>query len=173
VVILVAAVTTIVVGFGTSADAFTSEVTTTLGQPVDSARPRQPSFTAFLGVIGMFMFVYGGQLGATSLGGESRNATRSVARGLWLGWGTALVLYTLISFALFHMASVPAVQALLNAGRGELATTPGVTALVLPKAAGVALNVLVVVLIGKTLAPQMLDSSRLLFAFGQDGVAPR
>lgn len=173
VLIVVAAVTTIVVGFGTGTDAFTDEATTTLGHPVDSSAPAHPSFAAFLGVIGMFMFVYGGQLGATSLGGETRNATRSVTRGLWLGWGTALVLYTLISFALFHMASVPGVQALLDSGHEELATTPGITALVLPNAIGIALNVLVIVLIGKTLAPQMLDSSRLLFAFGQDEVAPR
>src|SRR5699024_9276607 len=79
VVILVAAVTTIVVGFGTSADAFTSEVTTTLGQPVDSAGAGHPSFTAFLGVIGMFMFVYGGQHGATSLGRERLKDTQARA----------------------------------------------------------------------------------------------
>lgn len=171
--VLFAALITIVFGFAGSPHAFVNQVSNELGHPVRTAVPGQPTIGAFLSVVTLFMFAYGGQAAATSLGGEAKDASRSVPRGVFAGWGIALVLYTVVSFALFHVASVAAVQALLESGHPELATTPGAIGLVAPRIIGIIIGSAVSVIIGKTIAPEMLDSSRYLFAWAQDRLLPR
>lgn len=171
--VLFAALVTIVVGFAGSPETFVGRVSDALGRPVSASVPGKPTAGAFFAVVTLFMFAYGGQAAATSLGGEARDATRSITRGVWYGWGVAIVLYTLVSFALFHVAPLGAVSALIDGNRPELATTPGVISLVAPRVIGVVISAVVAVIIGKTVAPEMLDSSRYLFAWAQDRLLPK
>ncbi|MGH3096760.1 MAG: APC family permease [Streptosporangiales bacterium] len=171
--VLFAALLTIIFGFAGSPHEFVGKVSGELGHPVQATVPGQPTVGAFVATVTLFMFAYGGQAAATSLGGEARDATRTVGRGVWYAWGVAIVLYTVVSFALFHAAPLGAVQALLDGGRPELATTPGVIALIAPRAIGVIISVTVILIIGKTVAPEMLDSSRYLFAWAQDRLLPK
>lgn len=171
--VLFAALVTVVSGFAGSPETFVARASDALGHPVNTSVPGQPTAGAFFAVITLFMFAYGGQAAATSLGGEARDATRSISRGVWYGWGVALVLYTVVSFALFHVAPLGAIRALIEGDRPELATTPGVIALVAPRVIGVITSAVVTVIIGKTVAPEMLDSSRYLFAWAQDRLLPK
>ena len=141
--------------------------------PTPTPAQATPSFEAFVSVITLFMFAYGGLTAATSLGGEARDATRTMPRGVFLGWVSALILYSLASFALFHAVPWWAVKPLVDSKHAELATTPGLIGLVAPHAVAVLVNVLVMLIVGKTVAPQMLDSSRYLFAWAQDGLLPK
>lgn len=171
--VLFAALVTVLVGFFGSPDTFVARASDALGHRVGTSIPGRPTAGAFFAVVTLFMFAYGGQAAATSLGGEAKDAHRSITRGVWYGWGVALVLYTLVSFALFHVAPLGAVHALVEGNRPELATTPGVISLIAPRLIGVVTSVVVAVIIGKTLAPEMLDSSRYLFAWAQDRLLPK
>lgn len=66
-----------------------------------------------------------------------------------------------------------AVKPLVDSKHAELATTPGLIGMAAPHAIAVLVNVLVMLIVGKTVAPQMLDSSRYLFAWAQDGLLPK
>jgi hypothetical protein len=64
------------------------------------------------------------------------------------------------------------VNPLAQSKHAELATTPGLIGLVAPDALAVLINVPVLVIAGKTVAPQMLDASRYLFAWAEGGLLP-
>ncbi len=172
--VLLAAGLTIGYGFATPPSTVLGAVQQLLGRTplVPSSAQAAPSLGAFLSVITLFMFAYGGLTAATSLGGEARDATRTMPRGIFLGWLSALILYSAVSLALFHAVPWWVVNPLVQSKHAELATTPGLIGLVAPHAVAVLVNVLVMVIVGKTVAPQMLDSSRYLFAWAQDGLLP-
>ena len=169
-VVLFAAVSTIFFGFTTSHAEFLSAVTQHTGETLKPKPTNGPSH--FLSVVTLFVFAYGGLEAATSLGGEARNPKRSVGRGVWLAWGAALVLYTLVSFALFHVVPAWAVPQLAAHGHETLATTPGLISIIAPRTVGLIIDTAVVVIIAKTVAPNMLDCSRYLFAWSQDRLVP-
>ncbi len=139
---------------------------------IPPAHDQPGSFGAFLSVCTLFVFAYGGISAAPALGGEARDAARVMPRGVVLGWGVALVLYTLVSFALFHAAPWWAITALIAGKHTTLATAPGLVGLLAPHWLGVALEFAVALIVGKTLGPQMMTTSRLVFAWGQDGMLP-
>ncbi len=56
------------------------------------------------------------------------NAT--LPRGIFLGWLSALILYTAVSLALFHAVPWWVVNPLVKSKHAELATTPGLIGLV-------------------------------------------
>jgi amino acid transporter len=161
------------IGFTTTPEHFLSlaaaQTKTTITPP--AAGPG-PSLGAFFSVCALFIFAYGGVSAAPSLGGETRDASRTVPAGLVLGWAVALVLYTLVAAALLHAAPWWAIIALIKSGHSGLVTAPGLVAVVAPHWVGVLLNLVVAVIVGKTLGPQLLTGSRLLFAFGQDRLLP-
>lgn len=170
--VLLAAGITIFYGFATSQATFLDKVTPVLGRAPTPPASQTPALGAFISVITLFMFAYGGLTAATSLGGEARDATRTMPLGIVLGWLTALVLYSGVSVALFHAVPWWMVEPLVASKHAELATTPGLIGLVAPRALTVLVNVLVMVIVGKTVAPEMLDCSRYLFAWAQDGLLP-
>jgi amino acid transporter len=128
--------------------------------------------TAFVSVIGLFMFAYGGLDASTSLAGEVADARRNMPRGIVAGWAIALVLYTLVSYALFHAVPWWSALPIVKSGHGYLLTTPALVGMLTPPAVDIFLNVLVAVVVVKTIAPQLLDASRFLFAWAQDGFVP-
>lgn len=170
--VLLAAVITIGYGFATPQATVLGAVQHLLGRTPSAPAQQTPSFGAFLAVITLFMFAYGGLTAATSLGGEARDATRTMPRGIFLGWLSALILYSAVSLALFHAVPWWVVKPLVDSKHAELATTPGLIGLAAPHAVAVLVNVLVMLIVGKTVAPQMLDSSRYLFAWAQDRLLP-
>jgi APA family basic amino acid/polyamine antiporter len=173
VLVLAATVLTVGYGFATSQSTFLAEVTRATGKPPAGNPGASPAPGAFISVVTLFMFAYGGLTAASSLGGEARDAQRSMPRGIALGWLVALVLFTVISFALFHAVPWWSVHSLTQGGHQALLTTPGLIGLVAPAAVGLFLNLLVAIIVGKTVAPEMLDCSRYLFAWAQDGLLPR
>jgi APA family basic amino acid/polyamine antiporter len=94
-------------------------------------------------------------------------------RGIILSWFSALVLYAIVATALFHVVPWWTVQPLIKSHHPELATMPGLIGLVAPSAVGALINVLAFIIVVKTIAPQLQDSSRYLFAWAQDGLLPR
>lgn len=168
--VLFAAAATIIIGFSSSQETFLSAVTQQTGQSLQP-KPAQGS-SHFLAVVTLFVFSYGGLAAATSLGGEAKDATRSIGRGVWYAWGIALVLYTLVSFSLFHVVPAWAVPQLASSGHSALATTPGLISLMAPRTIGLIIDAVVVIIIAKTVAPEMLDCSRYLFAWAQDRLMP-
>ena len=173
--VLAAACITMFYGFSTPQSTVLDSVQRVLGHmpPTPTSAQARPSLEAFISVITLFMFAYGGLTAATSLGGEARDATRTMPRGIFFGWLTAFILYSLVSLSLFHAVPWWAVKPLVDSKHAELATTPGLIGLAAPQAIAVLVNVLVMVIVGKTVAPQMLDSSRYLFAWAQDGLLPK
>lgn len=174
VLVLIAAGLTIAYGFGTSQDTFLQKVSPIVpGIPPTAPDTSPPNLGAFISTITLFMFAYGGLTAATSLGGEAREPReKTMPRGIVWGFATALVLYTAIAFALFHAVPYWALGSLIAAKKQALATTPGLIGLIAPKAISAFLNFLVAVIVVKTIAPGMLDCSRYLFAWSNDGLLP-
>ena len=171
--IVLTALTIVVIGFSTTPEHFLSLVAAKTKLVITPPKaPTGPSLGAFFSVCALFVFAYGGVSAAPSLGGETRDAERTVPMGLVLGWLVALVLYTLVAAALLHAAPWWAIVALIKSKHAGLVTAPGLVSVVAPHWVGVLLNLVVAIIVGKTLGPQLLTGSRLLFAFGQDRLLP-
>jgi APA family basic amino acid/polyamine antiporter len=126
----------------------------------------------FVSVTSLFVFAYAGLGAGPALGGEVRQAERKVPIGIMWGWFVALVLFSLVAAALFHAAPWWAVVGLIKAGKTSYATAPGLIGLVAPRWLTVVLNLLVALIVGKTLAPGLMVASRFCFAQAQDRMLP-
>ncbi|MGH7123030.1 MAG: APC family permease [Stellaceae bacterium] len=171
--IFAAVVVIVFYGYATSPETFVqlaSAQTSLSLQPPASAG--SPTVSAFVSVTFLFIAAYGGLTGAPALGGEARDASRTIPQGLLLGWLAAIVLYTAVSAALFHAVPWWATLGLINGKASGLATVPGLISVVAPKVVGITLNFAVAVIVGKTAIPQMMVCSRLIFGFAQDHVMP-
>ncbi len=169
--VLAAALIIIVTGFSTTPAHALMHLAAATGVHA-APRVSHPSLTAFGSVIGLFMFAYGGLTAATSLGGEVTNPRRNMPIGVVGGWASALILYVLISYALFHAVPWWTAVPIVKAGHGYLLTTPALIGMLTPRGVAIFLNVLVALIVLKTLAPQLLDASRFLFAWAEDGFVP-
>jgi basic amino acid/polyamine antiporter, APA family len=127
----------------------------------------------FISVTSLFVFAYAGLGAGPALGGEVQQAERKVPIGIMWGWLVALVLFTAVAAALFHAAPWWAVVGLIKAGKTSYATAPGLIGLVAPNWLTVVLNLLVALIVGKTLAPGLMVASRFCFAQAQDRICRR
>jgi len=171
VLVVVAATIVIVAGFAAAPASAIARISAVAGIHA-TPRAAHPSVAAFISVIGLFMFAYGGLDASTSLAGEVADARRNMPRGIVAGWAIALVLYTLVSYALFHAVPWWSALPIVKSGHGYLLTTPALVGMLTPPAVDIFLNVLVAIVVVKTIAPQLLDASRFLFAWAQDGFVP-
>jgi basic amino acid/polyamine antiporter, APA family len=171
VLVFVAAITVIVAAFAAEPASAVAKISAAAGIHA-TPRPSHPSAAAFISVIGLFMFAYGGLDASTSLAGEVADAPHNMPRGIVAGWAIAVVLYTLVSYALFHAVPWWSALPIVQSGHGYLLTTPALVGLLTPRAIDVFLNVLVAIVVVKTIAPELLDASRFLFAWAQDGFVP-
>ncbi|HEX5460096.1 MAG TPA: APC family permease [Steroidobacteraceae bacterium] len=171
VLVAVAAAIVIVAGFGADPARAVAKISTIAGIHA-TPRASHPSIGAFVSVIGLFMFAYGGLDASTSLAGEVADARRNMPRGIVAGWAIALVLYTLVSYALFHAVPWWSALPIVKSGHGYLLTTPALVGMLTPPTVDIFLNVLVAIVVVKTIAPQLLDASRFIFAWAQDGFVP-
>ena len=94
VLVFVAAAIVIAAGFAATPASAIAKISAAAGIHV-VPRPSHPSVAAFISVIGLLMFAYGGLDASTSLAGEVTDARRNMPRGIVAGWAIALVLYTL------------------------------------------------------------------------------
>ncbi|MDE2288320.1 MAG: APC family permease [Burkholderiales bacterium] len=169
VLILLVALTIVGIAFTTTQQTFLHLVSTRENLVLTAPASSEPfRLGAFFSVCSLFIFAYGGISAAPGLGGESRNARVSVPRGIIWAWLVAVVLFTTVSAALFHVAPWWAIIGLIKAGKSSLATAPGLISIVAPRTLSVTLNFVVALVVGKTLAPQMMCASRMAFAWGQD-----
>ncbi len=175
VLILISAATIAGFGFATMPAAFAAAVGPRTGLALALATPDSTPATllGFLGVCTLLVSAYAGISAAPSLGGEARDASRTVPRGILLGWGIALVLYTIVTAALFHVAPWWMVEALLKSGHSSYVTAPGLIGVVAPHWVSATLNVVIALVVGKTLLPQLMITSRMAFGFAEDGLFPR
>lgn len=172
-VVIATAAVIVAYGFSTSATHFVAAASAVAHSSLTApANAPGPSLGAFLAVCTLFVFAYGGLTAAPTLGGEAREASTTLPRGIIWGWAVALILYTLVAWALFHAAPWWSVVGLIQSGHSGVATAPGLVSLVAPAALGVILNLVVAVIVGKTIAPVMLGSSRMLFAWAEDHILP-
>jgi amino acid transporter len=170
--IVISAVTMAIYGFTTPPAHFLSVAQLKTGVKLSQPSSGHASLSAFLSVMTLLVFAYGGINSAPTLGGETRNAKTTMSRGILLAWAVAIVLYTLVTLALFQVVPWWAVPELVKAGHSSLTTVPGLIGVIAPKAVAVAFSLLVALIVGKTLAPQLMASSRTLFALGQDHMLP-
>jgi len=136
------------------------------------ARPPGPTLSAFFSVAAVFVFAYGGLTAAPALGGEVRNARKDLPRGLLLAWVTAVVLFTLVAFAVFHAAPWWAVRDLVHHGHSSLATVPGLIGAVAPRFLALTIDVVTAIIVGKTINPALMAMSRTAFGWGEDHLLP-
>ena len=160
-------------GFATPPDQFVAAASqmaqTQLSPPANLGTT---TFTDFVSVCGLFVFAYAGLGAGPALGGEVANPERRVPLGIYYGWALALVLFTIVAWALFHAAPWWAVADLIKAGKSSYATAPGLVGLVAPQWLTVILNLAVALIVGKTLAPALMVASRFCFAQAQDRLLP-
>jgi APA family basic amino acid/polyamine antiporter len=172
-IIVVVAITITAYGFTTTSDHFVAAAKSITGvtlAPPDTAPSDSPS--DFLSVCALFVFAYAGLGAGPALGGEVADAEKRVPRGIYYGWAVALVLFTLVAAALFHAAPWWTVSGLIKAGKSSYATASGLIGLVAPQWLTVVLNLVVALIVGKTLAPSLMVSSRFCFAQAQDHLLP-
>ena len=172
-VIIVAALTITSYGFSTSPDQFVAAASKVAGaQIAPPATMPADSWTDFLSVCGLFVFAYAGLGAGPALGGETASAERKVPAGIYWGWLLALLLFSIVAAALFHAAPWWAVTALIKSGKSSFATAPGLVGLVAPEWLTIVLNLVVALIVGKTLAPALMVYSRFCFAQAQDHLLP-
>lgn len=130
-----------------------------------------PSLHAFFQVAAVLVFAYAGLAGAPALGGEAKDGN-TVSRGVWAGWGAAVVLYTAVTAAVFAVAPWWAVSALVQHDQASLATVPGIIGVVAPQVVAVGVNLVTAFVAAKTINPELLVLSRTLFGWAQDHAVP-
>ncbi len=173
VAVLITAAIVVAVGFSHNPASFAQAVHTKLHLTVAApASSGAPTLSAFLSVCTLFIFAYGGISAAPFLGGEAKDGSRSVPLGILWGWIAAIVLFSLVALAIFHAAPWWAIVTLIGHGDTAYATTPGLVGLLGSPFLAAGLNLLVALIVGKTIAPQMMGTSRLVFAWAQDHLFP-
>ncbi|WAL68777.1 APC family permease [Amycolatopsis cynarae] len=106
-----------------------------------------------------------------SLGGETRDG-KSLARGLARGWAIAMVLYGVVALSVFRAVPWYAVHPLVAGGHQDAASIPAIVAVLAPRALTIVFDLFVVVVAGKTVAPLMVDCSRIMYAWSEDRLLP-
>lgn len=173
-VVIVTAGIVIAIGFSHTPTTFVQAVHTHLH--VSAASPvhaRPPSLSAFFSVCTLFIFAYGGISAAPFLGGEAKNGSHSIPKGILWAWISAIVLFTAVAWAVFHAAPWWALVSLIKHGDTAYATTPGLVGLLGGPLLSTILNLLVALIVGKTIAPQMMGTSRIVFAWAEDHLFPQ
>lgn len=172
ILIIVSAVTMAVYGFITPPAHFLTLAHAQTGVVLAQPSNTHATLGAFLSVMTLLVFSYGGINSAPTLGGEARDPGRTMPRGILIAWGVAIVLYTLVTLALFQVVPWWSVPELVKAGHSSLTTVPGLIGVIAPRAMAVTFSLLVAIIVGKTLAPQLMASSRTLFGLGEDHMLP-
>ncbi len=173
VIIVIAAAISMIFGFGNTPSTFESALLSNIFHgTVPSYKLPKLTYFSFFGTMTLFVFAYGGLSAAPMLGGETKNPKKNMPLGIILGWGMALVLFTLVTLAIFHVANSSLVYSLLKSNKPYYTTLPGIISLIAPKIIGLIISVLITIILAKTISPAMLASSRSVYAWANDGILP-
>lgn len=173
ILVVLTALAVCLIGFTTSPAAFVSAASARIGLTLTPPSRTGPfDAHAFLAVCTLFIFAYGGISGAPALSGETRDAEHTMPRGILLAWITSVILFTLVSAALLHAAPWWAAAELIKHKHANLVTAPGIIGLAAPHDVAAVIGLVIALIVGKTLAPQMVVTSRMLFAWAEDGLLP-
>ncbi|MEM4091111.1 MAG: amino acid permease, partial [Thermoplasmatales archaeon] len=172
--VLTAALISMAVGFGTSQTALSSALTSKIFHgPIPTTKVPPLTYESFFGTMTLFIFAYGGLSAAPLLGGEAKNPKRDMPIGIIAAWIVAIVLFSLVAFAVFHALSASNAIALIKSKHSYYATVPGILSLVAPPVIGDILSIIVTIIIAKTIAPEMMAASRTLYAWSRDSTIPK
>ncbi|MEM0050544.1 MAG: APC family permease, partial [Candidatus Bathyarchaeia archaeon] len=172
--VLTAALISMAVGFGTSQTALSSALTSKIFHgPIPTTKVPPLTYESFFGTMTLFIFAYGGLSAAPLLGGEAKNPKRDMPIGIIAAWIVAIVLFSLVAFAVFHALSASNAIALIKSKHSYYATVPGILSLVAPPIIGDILSIIVTIIIAKTIAPEMMAASRTLYAWSRDSTIPK
>ena len=121
---------------------------------------------AFVVALQGVIYAYDGWTGVIYFSEEVRDPGRDVPRALLLGVISVIVLYLLLNAAFLVVLSIPALAA------SPLAAASAATA-VFGSRGGMLVQVVVVLALPSAIVANTLMASRVAFALGRDGVAPR
>ena len=173
-IVLAAASISIVVGFATPSAIFIKAVANNFFHgSIPSITLPPLTYNAFFGTVVLFIFAYAGLSAAPLLGGETKNPKKDMPRGIWGGWLIVLVLFTLVALAVFHVMPAQVAYVLVKSKYSYYATVPGIISLVAPKYLGDILSILVLIILAKTIAPEMMATSRTLYEWSVDYILPK
>jgi amino acid transporter len=171
--ILFAAATSMYVGFSTPNTEYVNVLSSQIFKgPIPHYTLPSVTYSAFFGTVTLFVFAYAGISAAPMLGGEAKNPQKDMPRGIVYAWIIAIVLFTLVALAIFHTVTGEQVYALIQSKKAYYATLPGILSIAEPRLLGAIFSIIVTVIIAKTMLPQLLTSSRTLFAWGEDLILP-
>lgn len=163
--ILFAAATSMYVGFSTPNTEYVNVLSSQIFKgPIPHYTLPSVTYSAFFGTVTLFVFAYAGISAAPMLGGEAKNPNKDMPRGIVYAWIIAIVLFTLVALAIFHTVTGEQVYALIQSKKAYYATLPGILSTAEPRLLGAIFSIIVTVIIAKTMLPQLLTSSRTLFA---------
>ena len=172
VLVVIAAVVAVVYSLATSTSHFLALAHSQTGVKLSQPAHKGVTLSAFLSVCTLLVFAYGGVNAAPSLGGETREATSTMPRAIYIAWASIVVMYTIVVASLFQLVPWWAVAELTAAKQTTVTSLTGLISVVAPKAIGVLYSLLVAVIVVKALLPQILGCSRTMFAWGEDHMLP-
>jgi amino acid transporter len=167
----------IVYGFSTSPATFDFALAHHLHKSAESIMAVAPVKRTSLGVafgsaLPVLFFGYLGLSTATQTGGEARNAKHSLARGVLIAVSLVTVIYTLFAAAIYHAVPWQVIAGLAKLKMSAYTTSSGLLQFVMPQWLASLINLLVALIVMKTLLPIFLAQSRWVYAWSEDGLIP-
>ena len=142
----------------------------THGSPEPSAAPRVPSGVALLGALAValqgIIFAYEGWTSVIYYSGEVQDPGRDIPRSLVGGLVSTMALYLLINVAFLAVLSLPAIAASPLAAAGAASVVFGAHG-------GTIVHLVIALALPSAIIANALNASRVIFAMGEDGLAPR
>jgi len=172
VLVIIAAVVVVGYSLGTSTTHFLALAHRQTGVKLSTPAHHGATVGAFLSVCTLLVFAYGGVNAAPTLGGETRDSSKTMPRAIYISWASIVIIYTFVVAALFQLVPWWAVAELTAAKQTNITSLTGLISIVAPRIIGVIYNLLVAVIVVKALLPQILACSRTMFAWGQDHILP-
>ena len=121
---------------------------------------------AFVTALQGIIYAYDGWTGVIYFSEEVQDAERNIPRSLLLGVSSVIVLYLLLNIAFLAVLSLPALAA------SPLAAASAATVVFGPRG-GILVQALVVIALPSAVIANLLMASRVSFALGRDGAAPK
>lgn len=127
---------------------------------------------AFGSALPVLFFGYLGLSTATQTGGEAKNASSNLAKGVLITVLLVTVIYTLFSLAIYHAVPWRIISGLSQMKMTNLTTSSGLLQFIMPSWLSSLINFCVALIVIKTFLPIYLAQSRWVFAWGEDHIIP-
>ena len=177
VLVLSVSVVMIIYGFVTSPSTFEIALAQHLHLNVQSIIEAAPEkkvslWAVFGSALPVLFFGYLGLSTATQTGGEAINAEKSLPAAVLITVIIVTVVYTLFAFAIYHAVPWQIIAGLAKLKLTAYTTSSGLLQVVMPTWLASLINLLVTIIVVKTLLPIYLAQSRWIYAWSRDGIIP-